>query len=106
MHNPGHGSVRCSALCATSQINKMDDPSIITPDGKWSEERYNEIHTKLSSFLKTCGYREKDVIYLPMSGLLGLNIKDPVPKETCPWNKVHLPNHHPILGKLVNIPPF
>ncbi|KAK9905118.1 hypothetical protein WJX75_009979 [Coccomyxa subellipsoidea] len=68
-------------------INKMDDPSIITPDGKWSEERYNEIHTKLSSFLKTCGYREKDVIYLPMSGLLGLNIKDPVPKETCPWNK-------------------
>lgn len=68
----------------------MDDPSIINPDGSWSQERYKEIVTKLSSFLKTCGYREKDVIYLPMSGLLGLNIKDPVDAKICPWNKVSL----------------
>ncbi|CAL8464442.1 g3977 [Coccomyxa elongata] len=66
-------------------INKMDDPSIINPDGTWSQERYKDIVTKLTHFLKTCGYRDKDVISLPMSGLLGLNIKDPVPQKTCPW---------------------
>lgn len=70
------------------QINKMDDPSIINPDGTWSQERYKDIVTKLTHFLKTCGYRDKDVISLPMSGLLGLNIKDPVPQKTCPWYQV------------------
>lgn len=74
------------------QINKMDDPSIINPDGTWSQERYKEIVTKLTTFLKTCGYRDKDVIFLPMSGLLGLNIKDPVAQKTCPWYQVEL--HH------------
>ena len=71
------------------QINKMDDPSIITPDGTWSKERYDEIVGKLGPFLRSCGYNpKKDIMYLPMSGLLGHNIKDPPPPGMCPWYKV------------------
>ena len=71
------------------QINKMDDPSIINEDGTWSKERYDEIVTKLTPFLRSCGYNpKKDIVFLPMSGLLGQNIKDPAPASSCPWYKV------------------
>ena len=63
----------------------MDDPSIINPDGSWSKERYDEIVGKLTPFLRSCGYNpKKDIIYLPMSGLLGHNIKDPPPYRPLP----------------------
>ena len=40
-------------------------------------------------FLRSCGYNpKKDIIFLPMSGLLGQNIKDPAPTSACPWYKV------------------
>mmetsp|Transcript_6753 Transcript_6753/g.23578 ORF Transcript_6753/g.23578 Transcript_6753/m.23578 type:complete len:492 (+) Transcript_6753:440-1915(+) len=62
-------------------VNKMDDPSC-----KWSKERYDEILTKTSPFLASCGYKVKtDVQYIPCSGLMGYNIKDKVSKEMCPW---------------------
>ena len=71
------------------QVNKMDDPSIINADGTWSKERYDEIVSKLTPFLRSCGYNpKKDIIFLPMSGLLGQNIKDPAPSSACPWYKV------------------
>ena len=67
----------------------MDDPSIINDDGSWSKERYDEIVTKLTPFLRSCGYNpKKDIVFLPMSGLLGHNIKDPAPKSSCSWYKV------------------
>ena len=67
----------------------MDDPSIINADGTWSKERYDEIVTKLTPFLRSCGYNpKKDIEFLPMSGLLGHNIKDTVPASQCPWYKV------------------
>ncbi|KAK9844180.1 hypothetical protein WJX81_007181 [Elliptochloris bilobata] len=69
-------------------VNKMDDPSIIQEGGKWSQERYNEIVAGLTPFLKSCGYNpKKDIIFLPMSGLLGHNLSDPVPKNICCWWK-------------------
>ena len=71
------------------QVNKMDDPSIINADATWSKERYDEIVSKLTPFLRSCGYNpKKDIIFLPMSGLLGQNIKDPAPASACPWYKV------------------
>jgi len=62
-------------------VNKMDDPSV-----NWSQERFNEVLTKLTPFLKSCGYNtKKDVTFLPVSGLHGWGIKDRVTKDRCPW---------------------
>lgn len=50
------------------------------------QARFDEVVTKLSPFLKSCGYNVKrDVIFLPISGFTGENIRDPVSPERCPW---------------------
>jgi peptide chain release factor subunit 3 len=59
-------------------INKMDDPSV-----GWAEERYREIETKMTPFLKTSGFKDDQVIFLPISGLMGDNIKER--KDTPKW---------------------
>ncbi|KAK7358162.1 hypothetical protein VNO77_00085 [Canavalia gladiata] len=62
-------------------VNKMDDPTV-----QWSKERYDEIESKMVPFLKQSGYNvKKDVLFLPISGLIGTNIKTKVDKSTCPW---------------------
>jgi peptide chain release factor subunit 3 len=62
-------------------VNKMDDPSC-----NWAQERFDEVVTKLTPFLKQCGYNtKKDVTFLPVSGLHGFGIKDRVTLERCPW---------------------
>ncbi|KAM7280372.1 hypothetical protein ACFE04_007506 [Oxalis oulophora] len=62
-------------------VNKMDDPTV-----NWSKERYDEIEGKMTPFLKTSGYNvKKDVQFLPISGLMGLNMKTRVEKSSCPW---------------------
>ena len=67
-------------------INKMDDPSVVDPAGVWSKARFDEIESKLAPFLRSCGYNpKKDIVYLPISGLMGLNMKARVPAERCPW---------------------
>jgi len=70
-------------------VNKMDEPSIVGPNGEWSQERYKEIQDKLTPFLKNCGYNpKKDVVYVPISGLYGDNIKNGVDvQKTAPWYK-------------------
>lgn len=61
-------------------VNKMDDPTV-----NWSKKRYDAIVSKLSPFLKQAGYNVKKFVhFLPVSGLTGANIKDPVGDE-CPW---------------------
>lgn len=55
-------------VCA---VNKMDDPTV-----QWDEKRYNEIVKKIGAFLKKSGYKDDQVIFLPMSGLMGDNIKE------------------------------
>ena len=48
--------------------------------------RYNEIRDKLTPFLKGCGYNpKKDLVFLPISGLLGDNIQKAVDPQKCPW---------------------
>ncbi|CAK9090916.1 unnamed protein product [Durusdinium trenchii] len=62
-------------VCA---VNKMDDPTV-----QWDEKRYNEIVKKIGAFLKKSGYKDEQVIFLPMSGLMGDNIKEK--KGTPSW---------------------
>jgi peptide chain release factor subunit 3 len=52
-------------------INKMDDDSV-----QWSHDRYKEIVNKLAPFLKQSGFKEDAIIFLPISGLKGHNIKE------------------------------
>lgn len=62
-------------------INKMDDPTVV-----WDKTRYEEIKDKLTPFVKAAGFNPKtDVTFIPISGYTGLNLKDRVPKATCPW---------------------
>ena len=61
-------------------VNKMDDQTVM-----WDKTRWDEINTKLSPFLKSCGYPSKDVQYVPVSGLYGTNMKTTVGKDVCPW---------------------
>ncbi|XP_047317128.1 eukaryotic peptide chain release factor GTP-binding subunit ERF3A [Impatiens glandulifera] len=62
-------------------INKMDDHTVT-----WSKERYDEIESKMTPFLRASGYNvKKDVQFLPISGLVGANMKTRVDKKVCPW---------------------
>ncbi|XP_065659114.1 eukaryotic peptide chain release factor GTP-binding subunit ERF3A isoform X2 [Hydra vulgaris] len=61
-------------------INKMDDLTV-----KWDKERYNEIVSKLTPFLKKTGFKASETIYMPCSGFTGLNLKDRLTLEQCPW---------------------
>lgn len=62
-------------------INKMDEPTV-----QWSEERYNEITSKLTPFLRSAGFNPKtDITFIPVSAFSGQNLKDPVPKDVCSW---------------------
>lgn len=48
-------------------VNKLDTVS-------WAEERFTEIISKLKQFLKQAGFKDKDVTYVPCSGLSGENL--------------------------------
>ena len=51
-------------------VNKMDDITVA-----WEKERFDEIHDKLTPFLKKVGYSPKsDIMYIPVSGLGGANL--------------------------------
>ncbi|KAH0451699.1 hypothetical protein IEQ34_018998 [Dendrobium chrysotoxum] len=62
-------------------VNKMDEPTV-----NWAKERYDEIETKMIPFLKSSGYNaRKDVHFLPISGLMGINMASRVDKKVCSW---------------------
>ena len=51
-------------------VNKMDDQTV-----KWDRDRFDEIQSKLTPFLKKVGFSPKsDIIYIPVSGLSGANL--------------------------------
>ena len=52
-------------------VNKMDDC-------RWAKSRFDEIVTGLKPFLNICGYEDNDLIWCPIAGLSGENIKEPV----------------------------
>ena len=62
-------------------VNKMDDPTV-----QWSKVRFDECVTKLRPFLKSCGYTiKREVMFIPISGLSGANVKDEVQESACSW---------------------
>lgn len=53
-------------------VNKMDESTV-----KWSKDRYTEIKTQLTPYIAKIGYDvEKDVFWVPVSGLGGDNLKE------------------------------
>ncbi|KAI4330836.1 hypothetical protein MLD38_029081 [Melastoma candidum] len=59
----------------------MDHPTV-----NWSKERYDKIESKMIPFLRASGYNvKKDIQFLPISGLLGYNMKTRLDKSVCPW---------------------
>lgn len=64
-------------------INKMDDPTV-----NWDEGRYNECKDKILPYLKKLGFNPtKDLTFMPVSGLCGTGLKEPVPDSVCPWHQ-------------------
>lgn len=62
-------------------VNKMDDPTVL-----WDKARFDEIQGKLLPFLRGTGYNLKtDVVFIPVSGYTGANLKDPVDRAIAPW---------------------
>ena len=59
----------------------MDEASV-----KWSKERYTEIKTALLPFIEKSGFNvNTDVEWVPVSGISGDNLKEPVKNTTCNW---------------------
>jgi elongation factor 1-alpha len=50
-------------------INKMDDKTV-----NYDEKRYTEIKDELTKFLTKCGYKTKEVEFVPISGWVGDNM--------------------------------
>ena len=59
-------------------INKMDTV-------KWQKERYDEIISETSNFVKKVGYNPKTVAFVPISGWEGDNMIEA--STNCPWYK-------------------
>jgi len=59
-------------------VNKMDDQSV-----EWKQARYDEIVKKLAPFLKQSGFKDDQVVFLPISGLTGDNVNER--KSTPSW---------------------
>jgi elongation factor 1-alpha len=61
-------------------MNKMDEKTV-----NYREDRYNEIKTEVSSFLKKTGYKVETIKFIPISGFNGDNM---IEKSTnMPWYK-------------------
>lgn len=69
-------------------INKMDDPSVVPT---WSQERYNEIVSQLTTFLKSVSWTvtgpeaQRNVTFVPISALGGRNINKRLELEETGW---------------------
>lgn len=85
-------------------VNKMDDPTVA-----WDENRYIYCKDKLVVFLKSIGFTpDKDLSFLPVSGLTGQGLLERVSRDVCPWYKgasfIELLNKLPPLNRLLDHP--
>lgn len=72
-----NGQTKEHALLASSlgltelivAVNKMDVVN-------WRQEDYLKSEKSMSAFLKTVGYNKKNTRFVPVSGLMGDNVKD------------------------------
>ena len=82
------GSTKEHALLAKSLgvgklvilVNKMDEETV-----KWSETRFYQIKSSIGDYLKKIGYKEEDFKFVPISGLYGDNMKNPISSEYGQW---------------------
>lgn len=79
-------------------INKLDDLSVLNSDGTWSQTRFNECKTKLMPYMKQVGWNPKELIWVPVSGMTGHNLKEKVSNSVCSWY-----NGESLLDTLENI---
>lgn len=62
-------------------VNKMDDPTV-----NWDVERYNECKDKILPYLKKLGFNPlKDLTFMPVSGITGQGLREPIDASICPW---------------------
>ena len=59
-------------------MNKMDEKSV-----NFSKDRYEEIKTELTAFLKKIGYKTETINFVPISGFNGDNMIDK--SANTPW---------------------
>jgi elongation factor 1 alpha-like protein len=59
-------------------INKLDTVA-------WSEDRFTEISQQVSAFLAAAGFQDKNIVYIPVSGLHGDNIVQRSAESTSAW---------------------
>jgi len=61
-------------------VNKLDNMD-------WSEARFEDIRSKLGSFLtRQAGFKESDITFIPCSGLMGINLmKKPTEPSLTEW---------------------
>lgn len=58
-------------------INKMDSIN-------WSQDRFEEIKQQISAFLTTAGFQQKNIAFIPCSGLTGENVVTQAP-DAASW---------------------
>lgn len=61
-------------------INKMDTVS-------WSQDRFVEISQQVSAFLAAAGFLSKNITFIPVSGLRGVNIVNHSTEPAASWYK-------------------
>jgi elongation factor 1 alpha-like protein len=61
-------------------VNKMDQVG-------WNEHRFHEIETMMNEFLKMGGWDPKNVVYVPCSGLSGINVSKKATEQALDWYK-------------------
>jgi elongation factor 1 alpha-like protein len=59
-------------------VNKMDVCD-------WSQERFNQVTEQLAAFLTKGGYESTDLLFVPVSGLGGLNLTTRLEKRLADW---------------------
>lgn len=59
--------------CRASALS--DAPASALSDAHVPAHRYDEIVTKMTPFLRSCGYQPKDLAFLPIAGLMGVNVQ-------------------------------
>ena len=59
-------------------LNKIDEKTM-----NYSKDRYEEIKTELTAFLKKIGYKTEVINFIPISGFNGDNMIDKSPNT--PW---------------------
>ncbi|KAI5253684.1 hypothetical protein E4T42_02805 [Aureobasidium subglaciale] len=72
-------------------INKMDSIN-------WAQERFEEIQQQISAFLTTTGFQQKNIAFIPVSGLTGENVVNSAPEAASWYTKS--PSHQTLVQAL------